>query len=114
MLGGRLVGQFFAEEEVRGESHPTLEGEQTSCRAAPWQEMGGGGGGEERKRGEEHGHGRAGRSVVALEEGAWMTQAAGFLNQRGRRGETEEVGEREGEADMQATAESGNTPTFVT
>lgn len=43
-----------------------------------------------------------------------MTQAAGFLNQRGRRGETEEVGEREGEADMQATAESGNTPTFVT
>lgn len=48
MLGGRLVGQFFAEEEVRGESHPTLQGEQTSCRAAPWQEMGGG---EERKRG---------------------------------------------------------------
>lgn len=51
MLDGRLLGQFLAEEEVRGESHmaPTLlQGERTSCRAAPWQEMGGR---KERKRG---------------------------------------------------------------
>lgn len=43
------------------------------------------------------------------EEEAWMTQATSLCNQKGRDRE-----KKEGEADMQATEESGNTPTFVT
>lgn len=49
MLGGRLVGQFLAEEveeEVRGESHMApslLQGVWTSCGAAPCQKLSGDG-----------------------------------------------------------------------
>lgn len=57
------------------------------------------------------------------EEEVWMTQATGLHNQKGRerqrqrrrrKGERQNELEREGEADMQATEERGNTPTFVT
>lgn len=58
-------------------------------------------------------------SVVVPEEEAGMTQAPGLCNQKGRerqrhRGRRKRETEGEGEADMQATEESGNTPTFVT
>lgn len=45
-LGGRLVGQFSAAEEVKGWSHMApslLQGVWTSCRAAPCQELSGDG-----------------------------------------------------------------------
>lgn len=77
-----------------------------SCRATPCQEMG------ERKKGRERER-RERWSVVVPEEGAWMTQATGLCNQKGRERQRH-GGRRKGEADIQATEESGNTPTFVT
>lgn len=136
-MGGWWAG-FSAAEEVKGESHMApslLQGVWTSCRAAPCQELSGDGWKEgrrqERKKekereGEEHRQARERWSVVLPEEEAWMTQASGFCNQKRRREEETYRGEeserdrkswergREGEADMQATEESGNTPTFVT
>lgn len=79
-----------------------LQGVWISCRATPCQEMG------ERKeeKGEVVCGGARGRE-------AWMTQATGLCNQKGRERQRH-GGRRKGKADMQATEESGNTPTFVT
>lgn len=84
VLGGRLVGQFSAEEEVSRESHMApslLQGVWTSCRAAPCQAMGGR---KEEREGEEHIQVRERWSVVVPKEEAWMTQATGLCNQKGR------------------------------
>lgn len=116
MQGGRLVGQFSTdevEEEVRRLSHMApslLQGVWTSCRAAPCQGMGGR---KEDREGQEHRQVSARWSVVVPEEEAWMTQATSLCNQKGRERQRHRE-KKEGEADMQATEESGNTPTFVT
>lgn len=80
-----------------------LRGVWTSCRTAPCQEMC-------RRKEEKYSRAEERWCVVVPQEEAWMTQSYRLsFNQEER-----DRGKKEGEADMQATEESGNTPTSVT